>query len=1119
MRKFKIVVTLLIVISLAMGLMAREPEGFVPRPLAKTSLNQTNRTMSNISNWGYWMYASGKSAQKPNGNSGGVYPRGTAGAIYQDGLVWGGKFGGQDNDIRLGGVTYSIGTTAGWINDDGTAASPSNERVKIWRIRPDYATLTYDQVRKDAMELNELSKPGDVTDAMCQAVIDQYKEDWENWPTDLGAPYVDVNGDGEYNGDDYPGIADADQVVWQVTNDLDRTACLSLAGSEPMGIELQITAWAYAQPGARLGQIVFKKYKFINKSGKEITDMYVSQWADPDLGNAADDFVGCDTTLSLGFAYNGGPTDSDYDAFGLAPAAFGYDFFQGPMVAGVAGEDLNRNGVDDAEDYAVFDLKEVGPGYINLPMSSFGWFAAGSPIEDPTLGEYEGTLQWYNLMRGFKPTDDVDNPSPWTLGNVTGNPTTKYPISGDPVAGTGYIDGEGEYFPPGDRRMCLTAGPFNFADGETQEVVVAVLGGLGDNNISSIADLKLTDQIAQTLYNKAFAGIPKAPKGPEATMVPFEEEIIIKWGSNLDAVAATEEPLIAGYEFEGYNVYQLPSASSSIDDALKIATFDKANGVTTIMGKKFLPEYGAEVMVPVQKGLDMGVQRFMKIDHDYITGKPLYEGKTYYFAVTAYNYNAAPTLIEAKSLESAMIGQGVIVQEPVPGDEMSEEHGNEFEITHDGPSDGQVSVQVIDPNKLTGGSYSIFFELDVDTTSATYNEYVWGVKNSSGTVIFDGEPQATDLDGAASAPIFDGLQVRVAGPQLGLKAVYETDADGNIVDNAVTPYFGASLGTTGYLLANRGGAINLDPYSTDFDRFGYWGMDDLEIDFTEESLTWEYINEIVNTNAETGDPYYAPFSIYRHVFATGEKQRLFAGFYDSDGSGTWNMPQAEDGSYHWEGPTYHAPSYEPLYAWVGADANGNEINYDPANEAQYISDNSLAISANATWGAGSHPVFHYPYLTGTLFTMYLDGATPPIGNKVYFAVNKPNTDADEFSFSATAPTLGDDELAKDAVKMINVFPNPYYANNDLATTRFDDYVTFTHLPKKATIRIFSLSGIQVRVLEKDDQTQFLEWDLQNEAGLPVGSGMYIAYIDLPDLGKEKVLKLAIIQKEQILEYY
>ncbi|MBN2279274.1 MAG: T9SS type A sorting domain-containing protein [Candidatus Marinimicrobia bacterium] len=1119
MKKFKIVMTLLIVIGLAMGLMAREPEGFVPTPLAKTSLNQTNRTMSNISNWGYWMYSTGKSAQKPNGNSGGVYPRGTAGAIYQDGLVWGGKFAGQSNDIRLGGVTYSIGTVGGWINADGTAASPSDPRVKIWRIRPDWETLTYDQVRQDAMELNELEKPGDVTDAMCQAVIDQYKEDWENWPVDLGAPYIDVDGDGQYNGNDYPGIADADQVVWLVTNDLDRTACLSLGGSEPMGIELQITAWAYAQPGARLGQIVFKKYKFINKSGQDITDVYVSQWCDPDLGSASDDYVGCDTTLSLGFAYNGGPTDNDYTSFGLAPAAIGYDFFQGPLVDGVAGQDVNRNGIDDADDYAVFDLKQVGPGKVNLPMSSFGWFAAGSPISDPTLGEYEGTLQWYNLMSGYKPTDDVLNPSPWTLGNIEGNPTTKFPLAGDPVAGTGYIDGADSYFPPGDRRMCLTSGPFNFPNGATQEVVVAVVGGLGDNNLSSLADLKLTDEIAQTLYNKAFAGIPKAPKGPEAGVIPFEDEIIIDWGSNLTAVAATEDPVIAGYAFEGYNVYQLPSASSSIDEALKIATFDLVNGVTTIMGKKFLSQYGAEVLVPVQKGLDNGVKRFMKIEKDYITGKPLYEGKTYYFAVTAYNYNAAPTLIEAQTLESAMIGQSVTVQESKPGDQMSEEHGNVFEITHNGPSDGQVSVQVIDPNKLTGESYTVFFELDLDTNSATYNEYVWGVKDASGNVKFHGQPQAASLDAATDAPIFDGVQVRVSGPALGVKAIYETDADGNIVDPKVTPFFGASLGTTGYLLSNRYGGIDNAGTSRDFDRFNYWGMDDLEIDFTEQSLTWDYINETVHMDPATGSATYAPFSMYRYVFATNTKLRLFAGYWDADGSGTWNMPYNEDGTPQWEGPIYHAPSYEPVYAWVGADASGIEIPYDPAKEAQYIADNSLLTSAGATWGGGNHPVIHYPYVTATLFTMYLDGATPPFGHKVYFALNKPNTDQDEFTFTSTAPTLGDEELAKEQVKMINVFPNPYYANNDLGTTRFDDYVTFTHLPEKATVRIFSLSGIQVRVLEKNDPTQFLEWDLQNEAGLPVGSGMYIAYIDLPDLGKEKVLKLAIIQKEQILEYY
>jgi hypothetical protein len=37
--------------------------------------------------------------------------------------------------------------------------------------------------------------------------------------------------------------------------------------------------------------------------------------------------------------------------------------------------------------------------------------------------------------------------------------------------------------------------------------------------------------------------------------------------------------------------------------------------------------------------------------------------------------------------------------------------------------------------------------------------------------------------------------------------------------------------------------------------------------------------------------------------------------------------------------------------------------------------------------------------------------------------------------------------------------------------------------------------------------------------LPVASGMYIVYIEMPDLGKEKVLKLMIIQGEEILEFY
>ncbi|HCK98990.1 MAG TPA: hypothetical protein DHW42_02630, partial [Candidatus Marinimicrobia bacterium] len=299
----------------ATSLMAEQEKSVVPAPalsLSKITSGQITRTLSNISNWSYWMNYNGMSGINPNGNSGGIYPRGTAGAIFQDGFVWGGKVptGDGNYEIRVGGQTYNVGTTPGWINADGTAASPSDPRARIYRIRPDYKTLTHAMVVQEAAEAN-MVKAADVTEAMTAEIIAQYETDWNEWPADLGAPFIDIDGDGEYDPDvDQAGYADADQVVWFVCNDLDRTNALGFYGSEPIGIELQVTAWAYAQPNARLGQIIFKQYKIINKSGKDIEETYVAQWCDPDLGEASDDLCGCDTTLGMGYAYNGMDTDA-----------------------------------------------------------------------------------------------------------------------------------------------------------------------------------------------------------------------------------------------------------------------------------------------------------------------------------------------------------------------------------------------------------------------------------------------------------------------------------------------------------------------------------------------------------------------------------------------------------------------------------------------------------------------------------------------------------------------------------------------------------------------------------------------------------------------------------------
>lgn len=140
------------------------------------------------------------------------------------------------------------------------------------------------------------------------------------------------------------------------------------------------------------------------------------------------------------------------------------------------------------------------------------------------------------------------------------------------------------------------------------------------------------------------------------------------------------------------------------------------------------------------------------------------------------------------------------------------------------------------------------------------------------------------------------------------------------------------------------------------------------------------------------------------------------------------------------------------------------------------------------------------------------------GDVVFFEYDNPTTGSDEWTFSTTAATYGGD-VTDEMVDMINVFPNPYYGFHELETTRGDKYVRFNHLPQKADIRIFNMGGVMVRKIEKDDATQYADWDLKNQYNLPVASGIYIAHIDLPELGKEKILKIALIQEEQILLNY
>lgn len=70
-------------------------------------------------------------------------------------------------------------------------------------------------------------------------------------------------------------------------------------------------------------------------------------------------------------------------------------------------------------------------------------------------------------------------------------------------------------------------------------------------------------------------------------------------------------------------------------------------------------------------------------------------------------------------------------------------------------------------------------------------------------------------------------------------------------------------------------------------------------------------------------------------------------------------------------------------------------------------------------------------------------------------------------------------------------------------------ITFTNLTYSARIRIYTLSGELVRVLDKNDSGKTLDWDVRNARDSAVDSGVYLWLIESG--GRKKKGKLMIIR--------
>jgi hypothetical protein len=118
-----------------------------------------------------------------------------------------------------------------------------------------------------------------------------------------------------------------------------------------------------------------------------------------------------------------------------------------------------------------------------------------------------------------------------------------------------------------------------------------------------------------------------------------------------------------------------------------------------------------------------------------------------------------------------------------------------------------------------------------------------------------------------------------------------------------------------------------------------------------------------------------------------------------------------------------------------------------------------------------------------------------------------NSDFPLYSFGTgeLAAIKGNNDVSKNALDLINVVPNPYFAYSAYEANTLDNIVKITNLPQNCVISIYTVNGTLIRRFQKDDPKTSLDWDLKNQRNVPIASGLYLIHVNVPDVG-EKIVK-------------
>jgi len=455
----------------------------------------------------------------------------------------------------------------------------------------------------------------------------------------------------------------------------------------------------------------------------------------------------------------------------------------------------------------------------------------------------------------------------------------------------------------------------------------------------------------------------------------------------------------------------------------------------------------------------------------YYVDKDVINGRTYYYAVTAYDkgydndfYQRGISEFEnlfpitpSESPASIVVSGGIITYmdqntaEATPNAAPTDVSPGMTDVAnvlnHDaGLATGQVEVQVIAPDLLEDANYVVEFDTLTTRTGYTFLTDEYSIYNeTTGQYLVEREPIPKDIDGT-------------------YKTVWSQE-----------------FLLQGFVLTFK----NEYP----------------EIETTLEQSGWDKAaksNFVAELSQWTPDVI-LPISF---VIEFGDTSAILDSAYNSSSA-------RNKGPVNFK--VYEANSEEPLPVWLDELSNSKNGRVDPGERIVTLYKRQPTDTRfQRAWKI----VFSEPKDNIGDPWPQDQWIQPQEGDK-YSVINKiPFFSNDTYKYSTIkGKRLSDVE--ESVLKKIKVVPNPYVVSSILERQpylrgRGERIVRFINLPSECTVRIYTVYGDLVTTLEHygiSDGT--VKWDLRTRDGLEVAFGLYVFHVDAPGIG-EYIGKFAIV---------